>query len=197
MARPASYKKEPAEHSLPLSPLKLYEFNRTIKKASGENYNRCMQCRTCAAACPFSWAMDIKPNQILRMIQLGLTQELMSCSTIWICVGCHTCTSFCPMSIDIPAVMDALRARALEKGVPPAEPNIVNFHQQVLDSIQRHGRTHKLGIMMRYKFTSGDFLSDMDVGLKMLSKGKLELLPHSIKDLDRVKTLFREKRHDR
>ncbi len=195
MVRPADKTEQKNRASLPLTPMDLFEFNRSMQKASGENYNRCLQCRTCSAACPFSRAMDVKPNQILRMIQFGMTGKLLSCSTIWLCVGCHTCTSYCPMNIDIPSVMDALRARALKDGVKPAEPNILNFHHQVLDSIRRHGRTHKLGIMMRYKFTSGDLLSDMDVGLKMLTRGKLELMPKSIKDAAKVESMFNGKEH--
>lgn len=184
-----------AKPRLELNPRKQLGLNRTLQKASRENFNRCLQCRTCTAACPFAWAMDLKPNQVLRHIQYGLHDELMHCSTIWICVGCHTCTSYCPMAINIPAVMDALRARCLDEGVKPAEPNIVNFHRQVLDSIKRHGRTHKLGIMMRYKLASGELLSDLDLGLKMLSKGKLELKPQTIKELDQVRRFFQEASH--
>ena len=181
---------------LVLTASRLRSLNSDLKRESAENFNRCLQCRTCSAACPFAWAMDYKPNQVLRMIQFGLGRELLTSSTIWICVGCHTCTAFCPMAIDIPAVMDALRAKALGENAAIAEPDILSFHRQVLDSIRRHGRTHKLGIMMRYKFASGDFLSDMDVGLKMLAKGKLELMPHSIKGLKQVKQMFEEAGRD-
>jgi heterodisulfide reductase subunit C len=184
-----------AKQRLTLNPRALLRLNRSLTEASRENFNRCLQCRTCSAACPFAWAMDIKPNQVLRHIQFGLLDELMRCSTIWLCVGCHTCTSYCPMAINIPAVMDALRARCLHEGYTPAEPNIVNFHQQVLDSIKRHGRTHKLGIMMRYKLASGELLSDLDLGLKMLSKGKLELKPQTIAELDQIRQMFKEAAH--
>ena len=192
MAQSAENASVQSKQGLRLVPKQLSGFCSSIKHLSAENFNRCMQCRTCSAACPFSWAMDIKPNQLLRMIQFGMNSELLKSSTIWLCVGCHTCTSFCPMNIDIPAVMDALRALALKEGVAPAEPNILGFHQAVLDSINRHGRTHKLGVMMRYKLSSGALLSDMDVGLKMLAKGRLELMPTTINELDQVKSMFKE-----
>jgi heterodisulfide reductase subunit C len=183
---------EPSGRPLRLTPAETIPLNRIITSHSHENFNRCLQCRTCAAACPFSSAMDIKPNQVLRMAQLGLAERLLHSSTIWICVGCHTCTSFCPMAINIPAVMDALRALSRERGIEPAEPNILNFHRQVIDSIHRHGRTHKLGVMMRYKLTSGELLSDVDAGLRMLKKGKLELLPSTVNNLKQVQGLFEE-----
>ena len=49
------------------------------------------------------------------------------------------------------SVMDALRQTAIAEGVKIAEPHILNFHKEVVNSIRRHGRTHKLEIMMRYK----------------------------------------------
>jgi len=107
------------------------------------------------------------------MVQLGFKEEVLRSSTIWICVGCNTCSKECPQSIDMPAVMDALREIAIDEGVQVGEPDILNFHREVLNSISRHGRTHKLEIMLRYKLQKRDWFSDMNVGLKMMAKRKL------------------------
>ena len=96
------------------------------------------------------------------------------------------------MNIDIPAVMDSLRHRAVEKGVKIAEPDIFNFHHEVLNTIKKYGRTHKLEIMMRYKLKKKDFLSDIGVGLKMLKKRKLNLTPSKIKAKDAIAKIFTE-----
>jgi heterodisulfide reductase subunit C len=134
--------------------------------------------------------MDLNPNALVRLVQLGLRQEALSCSTIWICVGCHTCSNICPMTIDLVAMIDVLRHLALEEEVEPAEPAIAEFHRQVLGSIQRHGRAHKLEIMLRHKFESGQWFSDLDLGLRMLAKRKLDLRPSRVENLAEVRRLF-------
>ena len=96
------------------------------------------------------------------------------------------------MAIDIAAVMDALRSMALEEGVKPAEPGILDFHREVLGSIEKYGRTHKLEIMLRYKVHQRAWFSDMDVGLKMLAKRKLDLRPSRIGNARDLEKLFQK-----
>ncbi len=162
-----------------------------IQKRSGINFNACLHCRTCSNACPFVAGMDYLPNVLLRMVQMGMEEQALESSTIWVCVGCNTCCSFCPMAIDIPAVMDGLREKALAKGVKIGEPDILSFHNEVLKTVEKYGRTHKLEIMMRYKLKKRDFLSDMGVGLKMLKKRKLDLTPSKIKDKQALVKIFK------
>ena len=94
------------------------------------------------------------------------------------------------MAIDIPALMDRLRHLALEQGIAAAEPDVLKFHQTVLDSISRYGRTHKLEIMMRYKLTTRRWLQDTQVGLRMLAKRKLDLLPSRVKQMDAIRAIY-------
>jgi heterodisulfide reductase subunit C len=156
-----------------------------IDERSGAGLNRCYQCRACANGCPFVQAMDYTPNQVIRLLQFGLRQEALSCKTIWVCVGCHTCSSQCPMGIDIAAVMDTLRLMAVEEGVVIGKPNIIDFHEEVLRSLEKYGRAHKLGIMLGYKRQTGRWLKDLDLGLKMLAKRKLDLIPSRVRDANK------------
>jgi heterodisulfide reductase subunit C len=156
-----------------------------VRERSGTDLNRCYQCRSCGNGCPFVQAMDYTPNQVLRLVQFGLRQEVLSCKTIWICVGCHTCSSQCPMGIDIAAVMDTLRLMAVEEGVVIGKPNIIDFHEEVLRSLEKYGRAHKLGIMLGYKRQTGSWLKDLDLGLKMLAKRKLDLIPSRVRDVNK------------
>ena len=165
-------------------------FLNEVVLRSGVNISRCWHCLCCGSGCPFAADMDYLPNAILRLVQFGLKQEALESSAIWICVGCHTCSMACPQAIDMAAVMDTLREMALESGVKVGEPDILKFHNEVLKSIHRYGRTHKLAIMMRYKLWKRDWLSDLDVGLQMLSKRKLDLMPSTVHDLEEIRNLF-------
>ena len=165
-------------------------FASTVMQRSRVDINMCWHCQSCAGGCPFVSAMDYPPNRVIRLIQLGQRQEALESSGIWICVGCNTCSIQCPNSIDIPAVNDALREMAIEEGVCVAEPDILNFHKEVLHSIERYGRTHKFEIMLKYKLRRHDWFSDAGVGLKMFIKRKLELLPSRSRDMETIKGLF-------
>jgi heterodisulfide reductase subunit C2 len=156
-----------------------------INERSGAGLNRCYQCGACANGCPFVQAMDYTPNQVIRLLQFGLRQEALTCKTIWVCVGCHTCSSQCPMNIDIAAVMDTLRLMAVEEGVVIGKPNIIDFHEEVLRSLEKYGRAHKLGIMLGYKRQTGRWLKDLDLGLKLLAKRKLDLIPSRVRDANK------------
>ncbi|MBW2066625.1 MAG: 4Fe-4S dicluster domain-containing protein [Deltaproteobacteria bacterium] len=167
-------------------------FADEVKRRSGADVNLCWHCQACAGGCPFVTAMDHPPNRVIRLVQLGLRGDALRSSGIWICVGCNTCSVQCPNAIDIPAVNDALRQMAIEEGLV-AEPNILHFHEAVLSSIERHGRTHKLGVMLRYKLKKQDWLDDIVLGLKMFAKRKLELLPSRNSDLKDIRRLFHPK----
>jgi heterodisulfide reductase subunit C len=168
------------------------KFSRDVKRLSGTDFYTCLQCRSCSSGCPFSDYMDYMPNGVIRLAQLGLKAQVLACNTIWICVGCHTCSIQCPMAIDIPGVMDVLREQALAEGVDIAEPDILSLHREVLNSIERYGRTHKLEIMMRYKLKRFDLLSDLQVGVRMLAKRKLDLTPSRVEQIGEVKKIFQE-----
>jgi heterodisulfide reductase subunit C len=161
-----------------------------VRERSGAELSRCYQCGSCGNGCPFVQAMDYTPHQVLRLVQFGMRAEVLACKSIWVCVGCHTCSSQCPMGIDIAAVMDSLRLMAVEAGVAIGKPNIIDFHEEVLRSLERYGRAHKLGIMLGYKRQTGRWLRDLDVGLKMLAKSKLDLTPSRVRALQEISDLF-------
>ena len=163
---------------------------KAVDEHSGEKVSLCYHCRKCTNGCPLAFAMDIMPNQAMRMIQLGLWDELLQSKTIWICASCQTCTTRCPNDIDIAHVMDALRQLGQKRGVPAAEKNIVAFHEAFLDSVRRHGRVFELGMVGRYKMATRSFFDGAKLGVEMLKKGKLKFLPSNIKGKREVRRMF-------
>jgi len=134
--------------------------------------------------------MDYGPDRLLRMIQFGLKEQVLCSSDIWICASCETCGTRCPNEIDIARVMDALRQMAVEEGLPTKERNVPLFHNLFLSIVKRLGRMHEASLMGLYKPLSRDLFSDIPMGLKMILKGKIPLLPHRIKGNDEVEKIF-------
>ena len=86
-----------------------------LQEISGVNLSACYQCGNCSAGCPCIEAMEIPPQKVMRMCQLGQIDELLKANTMWVCAACITCSARCPRSIDIAAVMEGLRHLVLRK----------------------------------------------------------------------------------
>ena len=99
------------------------EFVQKVSELSGQNLNRCYQCGKCSAGCPMSFVMDLLPNRVMRLVQLGMEDEIAGCQAIWLCASCFTCAVRCPKGVDIARVMEALRQITLRKNKNHVEPS--------------------------------------------------------------------------
>ena len=90
------------------------EFVRQVEEISGENLLACNQCGKCSAGCPVAFSMELLPSQVIRLAQLGI-EEVLDSSTVWTCASCLTCVSRCPKGIDLPRIMEALRAIGMQR----------------------------------------------------------------------------------
>src|SRR4030042_1504024 len=112
-------------------------FLEETTRKSGEDLSLCYQCLKCTAGCPTAPYMDFRPNNIIRMIQMGRKEAVLGSSAIWLCVSCETCGTRCPNEIDIGVLMDALREMAIDEGVHAKEKNIHLLHEAFIQSIKR------------------------------------------------------------
>ena len=114
--------------------------------------SKCYQCGKCTAGCPVASRMEIVPNQIIRLLQLGRDDIALSNSSIWRCVSCLTCSARCPKLVDCAAMMDALRERSLQLGKVASEAETtVSFQKAFLNNIRQNGRLDELQLIARFK----------------------------------------------
>jgi len=107
-----------------ISPRRLQsEFVKKVEEISGQALPSCYQCGKCSAGCPMSFAMDLLPNQIVRLVQLGLEEDIANSKTIWLCASCLTCSIRCPRGVDLARIMEALRLITLRKNINYVEPS--------------------------------------------------------------------------
>ncbi len=104
------------------------EFIQKIVEVSGVNVFACYQCGRCSASCPLVEEMDILPNQMVRLVQLG-NEEVLNTATPWICATCFSCTARCPLGIDIAKLAEALRSISLRKNIDKVKINQISFDE--------------------------------------------------------------------
>lgn len=92
------------------------DFVKLVSEISGQNVMMCYQCGRCSSGCPLTFAMRTLPNQIIRLVQLGLKEEALETNTPYLCASCLTCFARCPRGVDVAKVMEALRAINLRPG---------------------------------------------------------------------------------
>jgi heterodisulfide reductase subunit C2 len=165
-----------------------------VQEATGISTLECYQCGKCSAGCPLSSEMDYPPSYLMRLLQTGdpdLEEKVLRSFTIWVCLTCEICYVRCPMSIDIPKIMDFLRAKSLkEKKANPKARDIIAFHKAFLKSIEKTGRLFELGVVGQYKAATLNITQDMALAPKAFAKGKLHLFPELIKDRKNISSIF-------
>ncbi len=173
---------------------------REIRLRAGVDLSKCYQCGECTAGCPIVPEMDAGPTKTLRLIQLGMEEELFQLTTPWLCASCETCTTRCPNDIDIARVMDVVRQMARLKGkkLPLKEPRV--FQDVFLKSMRTHGTLFEPEMMALYNLKSFHLFHDVGLGPPMLLKGKLPLTPHRSKNRERLQQIFQraevQERHE-
>jgi heterodisulfide reductase subunit C len=147
--------------------------------------------------------MDIYPDEVIRRVNLGQIERVLTCSTIWICSACETCTTRCPNEVDIAGVMDELKELAIQAGVDIPQHRTHVFHESFLKEIEKRGRVFEGGLMQRYMLKSGDLFSkigngsileDVNLGLNLFRRGRMPLLPERIKAKKEVRKLIKREK---
>lgn len=168
------------------------EFVREIEAESKTRIFHCYQCGKCSAGCPIVYEMDYTPNQIIRMVQLGMDKTVLSSNTIWLCVSCVTCSVRCPRDLEIAEVMDVLRRIAYRRNISPKQhTDIPLFNRIFLKNIELFGRLYEFGLIGMFNTLSRNFFKDLTNAPKMFLKGKINIFPRWIKGLKERHTIFK------
>ncbi|MEL7562147.1 4Fe-4S dicluster domain-containing protein [Dehalogenimonas sp. 4OHTPN] len=174
-----------------LVPGHISEFASGIKALHGVDVNLCYQCRKCTSGCPLAEFMDMTPTQVIHAVRLGLKDLVLNTNTYWLCVACGTCTARCPQETGLLKVMDALANVAIKEGVPPREPAISEFYKAGLSIIKNFGMMYEAGVAGLLSLKTGNIGRDAGMGLRMLKKGKLDVMPH-FQNSREMKKLFKK-----
>ena len=116
------------------------KFKYEISKIPGaEKVMLCFQCGTCTAYCPIARFDDFyRPRKLVRMVQLGLKDRLLSNDVIWLCSTCFTCVDHCPQDVGIAQIVRALRNLTVKGGSMPL------VYQELASNILKTGYAYMI-----------------------------------------------------
>jgi heterodisulfide reductase subunit C2 len=147
-----------------------------MKMPGGEKILECIQCGSCAGGCPTLFAMDYSPMQIIKMIHLGMKEEILSSSTIWLCSSCYTCTARCPRDISFATLAMSLKNKAIRDNLVNDDSK-VKFHKSFFEVVDKYGRSYEPELFLdiiNIKDVKG-VLRNAGLGIRLMKKGKMAI----------------------
>ena len=180
-----------------------FQFLETLEKEGPFQAGACFQCRKCTNGCPVAFAMDLFPDEIIRLVILGQRKRVLKCKTIWVCAACETCTTRCPNEVRIAELMDQLKEIAVRENIPCPEPQVLQLHQSFLKNIRKQGRVFETTLLPTYllksgqlfgKWKEGTLMAELRLGWKLFSKGRMPFRPSMSKDKKEINRIFNRSR---
>jgi len=113
--------------------------DQIAREPGGERIAYCFSCGTCTAGCPVRWIdASYNPRKIIRMILLGMKEEVFKSKFIWLCSTCYSCQERCPQDVRITDLMNAIKNVAAKSGY--AHPSYI----QTAELINTTGRLYAI-----------------------------------------------------
>jgi heterodisulfide reductase subunit C2 len=165
-------------------------FAPDISGWSGALAASCYQCQKCTSGCPVAPRADLKPHQLIRLLQLDLREMVLSSRFIWECTSCQTCATRCPQKVDLASINDILRAMSRTSGKVTRVTSVPLFNEIFLKTIRTRGRIFELGLMAEFKLRTMRLFEDVGKLPMMLSKRKLRFVGPRVGGRNQRKALF-------
>jgi len=172
-------------------------YREKLKKRVQADVRECYQCGNCSASCPAAFSFDYKPNQLMRMLQVGLVEQVLDSKAIQLCIQCLTCSARCPRNIDVAGIFEDLKtvATAQERPVPE---HAKTFNKAFMDAVARFGRLPEVYMMGMFYLGTKDprlALNDLGLTLPMVKKGKMQFVPRRARGTAEVARIYKKSMH--
>jgi len=159
----------------------------------GERIVHCLQCGSCGGSCPSGADMDYTPRTVFAMIAADQRDRVLRSNTMWCCVSCYFCTTRCPQNIPITEVMYALKRISIAEGIAK-EGDGPALARTFTGMVEKYGRSFEFGLASTYYFfhKPGSMFKMGPMGLSMLSRGRLSLIPKRIRQIDQLQSIIKK-----
>jgi ferredoxin len=89
-----------------------------LKGFGAVGVEKCINCGNCTAICRLTTDEDPFPRRMVRLVQLGMKEELLGCKELWLCFNCGDCSETCPQQAEPANLMAAARSYAIAHYAP-------------------------------------------------------------------------------
>lgn len=151
----------------------------------------CIQCGTCGGSCPSGSDMEHTPREIFAMVRAGMKEAVLRSNAPWFCVSCYYCMVRCPQQVHVTDLMYTLKrlsvkTQLFDESIAP------DFSKTFVSTVESYGRAFELGLMSRHMLKHNPFgvFKIADMGISMVTKGRLSFTPKRIKGIDGLKAIL-------
>ncbi len=190
----------PASHTAPakldarvLSQLSEKFLQDVYSIPEGEKIKLCLQCGTCSASCPTSYAMDYTPREIIAAFRAGMLDRVLRSNTVWMCASCYSCTVRCPSGIKLTDVMYELKRLGAEYGLYAPGATAPVLSREFVRLVDRYGRNPELSLLSSFYMKTNPLglVRIAPLGIKLLMRGRLSFRPGRVKKQDELARIMR------
>jgi len=149
----------------------------------GEKVKECIQCGTCSASCPTSYAMDYTPREVIAALRAGMLDRVLKSNTIWLCASCYSCTVRCPSGIKLTDVMYELKRLAIEFNLVPKNVKTPLVSKLFVSIVDKYGRISETELVSKFMMKTNplSIVKMIPRAYKLFMRGRMPLVPHRIK----------------
>lgn len=168
------------------------EISNQMYTTGARPLNCCIQCATCASACPAVDYMDHTPRKLIGMINAGMRDDVLRSNTFWTCASCFSCQEHCPKNIHPADLMYVLKRYSLWKNTYKEGLIGPEFSRRFVKTILKTGKSYEPGYAPAFILEGGfqGLLREMQGAVKLLRKGRLPLIPSRIKRVDNFRRML-------
>jgi heterodisulfide reductase subunit C len=149
----------------------------------GDKIKECIQCGTCSASCPTSYAMDYTPREVIAALRAGMLDRVVKSNTIWLCSSCYYCTVRCPSGVKLTDVMYELKRLAVDFNLAEKGAKAPVVSKLFVDLVDKNGRISEVSLVGKFMLKTDPFavFGMMPRAWKLFRRGRMPLIPHRIK----------------
>jgi len=138
--------------------------------------------------------MDHTPRTIFAMVEAGMRDQVLRSNSPWYCVSCYYCMIRCPQEVHITDIMYTLKRMAVKEGMykESSAADAPEFSETFIGNVENYGRSFELGLATRFHLSHHplDMPKMAPMALDMLRRGRIDLTPNRIKQIDQLKAIL-------
>jgi heterodisulfide reductase subunit C len=169
-------------------------YREKLVKRVQADVRECYQCGNCSAGCPAAFTFDYTPNQVMRMLQVGLVDRVLDSKAVQLCVQCLTCTARCPREVDIAGIFEDLKTIAVAQGRDVPE-QVKTFNKAFINAIAHFGRLPEFYDMAMFFLGTKNpkfAMADAPLAIPMVLKRKMKFIPRRVKGAAEVSRICKK-----